>query len=483
MELKQKVVKGVAWSTVEKILSAVMHFFVSLVLLNLLNPTDYGIIAIVVAFTAIIMPIVDGGFSQALIREKSVDDLDYSSIFYLNIGIAFSFYVILTLLTPTIADFFNVPIFRTIAPVLFLLIPISAFSNIQGVIFARNLDFKQLSFYTLLATLISSGVAIFMAVRGYGVWALVAQRLFLVTTKTILLWVGSKWRPKFQFSLDSIKSKFRYGSRTLLANMISNIYYQISVLAIGKMYTKADLGYYDRGHKIKDLPVNSTISAVLSVTFPALSQLKDDKEKQTESARKVYIIWAFVMLPLIAILISISEDMFRVFLPEIWLPTVPYLQILSIAGFLSPLSVISYNLVKVNSDGKMIFRIEIIKKVFATIVLVVTIPISILAIAWGQVAIFVSDMLINAIAARRFLDSWSLWKRLKDIVPTALITLVMVCAIYGVGFLFSSLALWLVFAIKILTAILVYVGLSHLFRVEAWRDLLEILKGYFRSRK
>lgn len=478
MELKHKVVKGVAWSTVEKVCSALLQMAVSLVLLNLLTPEDYGIMAIVAAFPAILMPLVDSGFSQALIRKQNPDDTDYSSVFYLNIAIAVALYAVLTALTPLISDYFNVPEFRSIAPVLYLLIPINSFSNIQNALFSRRIEFKQLSLYTLIANILSSGVAIVMALYGMGVWALVGQRLMVVVAKTALLWKGSTWRPKRVFSFDRIKAMFRYGSRILLSDLISNIYYQISSLFIGKMYSKADLGYYDRGNKIKELPVTSTIMAVLNVTFPAFARLQNDKPKLNDSARKVFLIWVFVMFPLMCGMIAVAEDMFRVLLPDIWLPAVPYLRILSVAGLLSPLSVISYNLVKVGSDGKMIFRIELLKKLIATVILAVTIPISITAIAWGQVAIFVSDMVVNTVTAKRYVPEWRLWLRIKDSLPYALSTGIMILAIWLTGVLLSAVPLWIVFILKILVGVGVYAAVAQLMNLSAWNEVKEILKGY-----
>ena len=484
-QLKHKVVKGVAWSTIEKVASALLQLAVSLVLLSLLSPEDYGLMAIVAAFPAILMPLVDSGFSQALIRKKEVDDLDYSSVFYVNIVISALLYAVLVAIAPACSRFFGAPDFAVIAPILYLLIPINSFSNIQNAILQRTMEFKNLSLYMLLANAVSSAVAIWMAVKGLGVWALVGQRLGVVVVKTALMWWGSKWRPRLMFSMERIRGMFRYGSRILLSDLVSNVYYQISNLFIGKFYTKADLGYYDRGNKIKEMPVTSTIMAVLNVTFSAFSRQKEDKEKLFRNARKVYLLWAFVMFPLMCGLIAIAEDMFRVLLPEVWLPAVPYLRILSIAGLLAPLSVISFNLVKVCDDGNVIFRIEFVKKLIATAVLAITIPISVKAIAWGQVAIFVSDMTINCLTAKRYVPQWGLLQRVKDALPYLATTGLMVAFIWALGLLGTLLGipLWITFVAKIVLGMGFYALLSELFHLDAWREMKEIIIGYFPRRK
>jgi O-antigen/teichoic acid export membrane protein len=228
------------------------------------------------------------------------------------------------------------------------------------------------------------------------------------------------------------------------------------------------------------MPVTSTIMAVLSVTFSAFSRQKEDKVKLNINARKVYILWAFAMFPLMCGLIAVAEDMFRVLLPEVWLPAVPYLRILSIAGLLAPLSVISFNLVKVCDDGNMIFRIEFIKKLIATAILAITIPISVEAIAWGQVAIFVSDMTINCLTAKRYVAEWTLWSRAKDALPYLAVTGLMVGFVWllGVAGAAMGLPLWVIFVAKIVLGAGFYVLLSELFRLEAWRELKEIVAGY-----
>ncbi len=481
MELKRSVVKGVAWSTVEKVCSALLQLAVSLVLLSLLSPDDYGVIAIVTAIIGILMPLVDSGFSQALIRKKEIEQTDYSSVFYLNMFVSLLLYAVLVLITPAVADYYGEPVLREVIPILALLMPINALSIIQNTIFSREINFKRLSVYTLSGSVLSSAAAIWMALEGFGVWALVAQRLIMILTKTVLLWGFSRWRPTLSFSWRSIKGMFRYGSRILLSDIITNIYYQISSLFIGKVYSVQDLGYYDRGNKIKELPVTSMIISVMNVSFSALSRMQDDVERMYNAARKIFTVWIFFMFPIMLGIITVSEDMFRFLLPEVWMPSVPYLQILCVAGLFSPLSVVSYVLVKVKSDGSMIFGMEIIKKSIATVILLVSIPVSIKAIAWGQVAIFLSDMLVNALTARHFVKSWTVWSKLRDALPYLALTAVMSAAILLIGRFMEEFAAGWVLLAKIVGGAVIYIGLAQLFGLTAWCEVKEIVKGYYRK--
>ncbi len=476
--MKQKVVKGVAWQSVEKVVTAITQFAVSMVLMNLLTPSDYGTWAILSIFLAILLPVVDSGFSQALIRKAEIRDGDYSSVFYVNMAIAVVLYLILWAATPFLSRFFEDPIIADIAPILFLLFPINSLSIIQSTILSRRLEYRRLSIYTLIASLVSGVAAVVMALNGFGLWSLVAQRMLALAVKALLMWIMSDWRPEWKFSMESIRSMFRYGSRIMLSDLVSNIYYQISGLFIERGHGKAQLGFYDRGNKIKELPVSSSIGAVMGVSFSSLSRLQGDEDKFHDSARKIFLIWAFVMFPVMFGLMAVAGDMFRFLLPEVWMPTVPYLQILSIAGVLAPLSVISYNIVKIKCDGRMIFRIEVVKKIVATVVLIITIPISVKAIAWGQVIIFVSDMLVNTITAHHYLRRWSIWARLKDLLPCIGITAVMVAAVMAVGLFTSAWAAGWVLLAKVVVGVVTYCGLNTIFRTEAWGEMMIILRGY-----
>ena len=481
MELRQRVVKGVAWQSVEKVVTALLQFAVSMVLMNHLTPTDYGSWAILSIFLAILLPVVDSGFSQALIRKKEIKDGDYSSVFYVNVLIAIVLYLILWAATPFLSRFFEDELFAQIAPVLFLLFPINSLSIIQSTILSRQLEYRRLSLYTLVASIVSSIAAILMALNGFGLWALVAQRMLSLAVKALLMWIMSDWKPELKFSLESIKGMFRYGSRIMLSDLVSNIYYQISGLFIERGHGKAQLGFYDRGNKIKELPVSSSINAVMGVSFSSLSRLQGDEEHFHDSARKIFLLWGFVMWPVMMGLICVAGDMFRFLLPEVWMPTVPYIQILSLAGLLAPLSVISYNIVKIKSDGNMIFRIEVVKKAIATIVLIITIPISVKAIAWGQVIIFVSDMLVNALTAHRYSPRWTLWARTKDLLPYIFATGVMVGVLAVITMLTASWAAGWVLLVKVLAGVIVYCGVNALFRFEAWLEMMTILKGYVKK--
>lgn len=483
MELKTRVVRGMAWTFGEKIATAVFQMLVGLVLMNFLFPDDYGTIQILVVFTSVCSVFVDSGFSAALIRKRDVEQAEYSAVFFFNIFIAVALYVLLLAVTPLLARYYDSDIMLRLGPVLFLLVPVNALANIQNTILTRWFDFKSISKYTLWATLAGSVAGVAMAVAGCGIWSLLGQRLLTPAVKSLLLWVRTGWKPSGRVSFRPLRPMFGYSSRLLLSDITNTVYANISELFIGKMYTKDALGYYNRGRQYKDMPVSAVISSVQNVTFPALSQLQDDPAKMARSAHQVTEVMNFLIFPVMLGLIAVVGDFIKVFLPPRWLPVIPYFRILCISGLFAPLSVVSYNILKIRSDGKMIFRLEIVKKLIATAVLIITIPISVKAIAWGQTIIFFSDAIINIFGAGRYLH-WTLWSGIKSTLPYLAFSLFMVAAVYGVHLLLLGIVpLWIVLLAEIAAGIAAYGVLTIIFRPEGWKEVRTILHQMAAVRK
>lgn len=484
MELKKSVVKGMAWTFIEKAATTVFQMLVGLVLMNFLFPNDYGILQILVVFTTICSVFVDSGFSAAIIRrrEGEVTQREYSAVFLFNVSTAVLLYFALLALTPFLASYYNAPVMLKLAPVLFLLVPVNSFSNIQNTVLTRHFDFKTISKYTMWATLAGSCVAVVMAVMGCGIWSLLGQRLVTPAVKSVLLWIGGHWRPSGRLSFAPLRSMTGYGSRLLLSDLTNAIYSNISELFIGRMYTKDALGYYNRGKQYKDMPVGAVISSVQSVTFPALSQHQDNAPKMSLTAHQVTVVMNFLIYPVMIGLIAVADDFIRVFLPDRWLPVIPYFRILCISGLFAPLSVVSYNILKIKSDGKMIFKLEIVKKIIATIILVVTIPISVKAIAWGQTAVFFTDALINMFGAGHFIR-WTWWGNLKAVMPYAVSSLVMAAVVFAVHYLLIAFVpLFFVLTAEVLVGGGAYILLSALFKPEGWREMKIVLQQFMKKK-
>lgn len=465
---------GVAWSVAEKIGSMLLQVAVSIIVARLLMPDDFGVMAIMTFFTALALVVVDSGFSQTLIRKSEPTADDYKSVFVFNIAISVLLYIGLTLTAPIVARFYEHDVIARIAPVLFLLLPVNALCVIQNTIFIREFRFDLLSKINFASSCIAGVIAIAMALAGMGVWALVGQRLGTMTAKAALLWLCSDWRAGGVFSASTLRAMSPFSFRLMFTDIISAVYNNVAQLFIGKMYSTDTLGYFNQAQKLKELPVSSAMQSIQSVTYPALSNIKNDAAKFADSYRRVMMVTAFVMFPMMVGMIAVADDMFALLLGERWMPTVPYFRILSLCGVFYPVSMIAYNILKVKSDGSIIIRLEVVKKIVTTVILAVTIPYSVTAVAWGLVAMTAVEAAVNIAASTRFANLGA-YAVLRTLAPIALLTAAMYLVVTGVAPYVAGLNLLARLTIEIVAGAAFYLLSALLFRMESIREMKEVV--------
>ncbi len=476
MKLVDQVAKGVAWSTAEKVCSMLLQMVVSIVVARLLIPEDFGVMAILTFFTAVALVVVDSGFSQTLLRKESPSNDDYKSVFLFNLGVSALLYLLFVLLSPLLAQYYDLAVIVKIAPVLSLLLPLNALGIIQNTKLSREFRFGLLSRINFVASLVAGAVAIAVAVCGGGVWALVAQRVSVVAVKSSLLWWRGDWRGEGKFSGAAWRSMAPFSFRLMSTDIVSAIYNNVAQLFIGKVYSPNTLGYFNQAQKIKDLPVQSAVLSVQTVTYPAMAKIKDDAEKFAESFRKVLMINIFVMAPLVVGMSLVAEPLFLLLLGERWLPTVPYFEVIALAGLFYPLAMVAYNVLKVHSNGAIIFRLELVKKGVMTLILALAIPHSTMAVAYGLVAMTLIEFIINFAATRRYTTlGW--WAMVRSIIPSLLLTAMMGIALHMIDFYLQNLSNVVMLALQVATGVVVYLFGAWIFRVEAFREFKCIVKG------
>lgn len=475
--MSKRVASGVAWNIAEKIGSTLLQAIVSIIVANRIMPDDMGIIAVLTVFVTLSQVVIDSGFSQTLIRKTNATAEDFKAVFRFNLIASLALYAILTATTPWVASYYGWELIRKVAPVLYLLLPLNALCVIQNTIMVKEFRFAQLSTIIFFSSLISGILAIVMALTGFGIWSLVGQRVSMMATKAILLWWKSPWRWRRDIRTGSLREMTPYSLRLIATDMITAIYNNIAQLFIGKIYSADMLGYYNQAQKLKDMPVNATMQSIQSVTFPALAKISDNPTKFDEGYRRVLMLTAFIMLPVMTGLIATADDIYMLLLKPQWHPAIPYFRIMCLIGIFYPISAIAYNVLKVRSNGAIILRLEIIKKVIMTIILATTIPISVMAIAWGMVAAAACEMVLNIGATLRYAGL-----KLKSLVTTLLpiiaLTAVMYLATELVGNQIENLAVGLRLAIKIGVGIISYTAIAFITKMEAFGEALAIAKQF-----
>ncbi len=476
-QLRNSVARGVAWTLGEKVASILLQAGVGILVARLLAPEDYGVMALLSVFATLSLVVVDSGFSQALIRSENPSESDYRSVFTLNLLLSLLLYLLLLLAAPALADYFDQPRLARIAPVLFLLLPLNALCVIQQTLCARTLRFDTLSKVIFASTTLSGVVAVAMALMGCGVWSLVGQRLVAMVAKAALLWWRSDWRPAGRFEGAALRRMAPFSLRMLLTDLINTLYNNISQLFVGKIYSTETLGYYNQGQKLKDLPVLAILQSVQNVTFPALSKIKEQDQKFAESYRQLLAVVSFVLFPVMLGLVVVAPEFFALLLGEKWMPTVPYFEILCLSGLFMPLSVIGYNVLKSRSDGRVVVRLEVIKKAIMTLVLLFTIPRGVEAIAWGVVIMAAVEWALNLAAASRY-GSLSLGHTLAAHLPAALLAAFMylVVGLFKLHFA-PSLPLPALLLSEIAVGIAAYALPALLLRPRAVRILFELARA------
>ena len=422
--LKQKTTNGLFWSSVERFSNQGVSFVFSIILARILAPRDFGIVAMIGIFFAVAQSFVDSGFSNALVRKTDRREEDLSTCFYFNIGVGIVAYIVLFLIAPFIADFYNQPILSPIIRITGLGVVLNSLCVVQQALFTIRIDFKSQAKVTLSATIISGIVGVVLAYLGYGVWALVWQGVVMSLVRMGLLWLMSKWRPKTGFSKDSFHYLFGYGSKLLASGLLDTIYNNIYPIVIGKFYSPAQLGNYSRALTFAQLPSSNITSILQRVTFPVLSTIQDDMPRLQTDYRRLLKLSAFIVFPLMMGLAAVAFPVIRIILTPKWEGCSLYLQIICFALMLYPIHAINLNLLQVKGRSDLFLRLEVIKKIVGVCIMCITIPLGITAMCIGMVASSLIALFINTFYTGKLIDIGYL-KQMRDLLPIFINSLLM----------------------------------------------------------
>lgn len=478
--IKGKVISSLFWKLMERGGTQGIQFIVQIVLARLLLPEEYGIIALVTVFITLANVFVQSGFNTALIQKKDADELDFSSVLYLSLGVAGLLYTIIYFFAPLIANYYTQPLLAPVLRVLSLTLFIGAFNSIQNAFIARNMLFKRLFTSSLCAVIVSGIVGIVTAYNGWGVWALVAQQLTNQLTVTIILWFTVKWRPHILFSFKRVKELFSYGSKLLASGLIDTLYRDLRTLIIGRMYTPSMLGFYNRGQQFPQLIVSNINGSIQSVMLPALSAHQDNKRRVKDMMRRAIVTSSFLIFPMMVGMAVVAEPLIKIVLTDKWLSSVPFLQIFCFSFALWPIH--TANLQAINALGRsdIFLKLEIIKKAIGLLILGISLPFGVYALAIGQVLSGIISSFINAYPNKYLLD-YSYKEQWSDIVPSLLISITMGGTVYLLNFLNITICTKLL--LQILTGVIIYFGLAWILKIESFSYLLTTIKQLISSRK
>lgn len=312
------------WQYLQKFSSQIVSFLVSLVLARLLSPEDYGIVALVQVVVVFFDAFTSRGFNQALIQKKDVDSLDYSTVFWFNLGINTLFYIGLFVAAPYIAAFYNMPSISLMLRVLAVRLLINSANSIQQAFIQKNMQYKKLLLPTIIGTVTSAVTGISMAYAGAGAWALVAQSIVASTVNLLVMFFTVSWYPRFAFSFVRLKGMSRYGTNMLLISLAESVYNELRALVIGKLYTPSDLAFHDKGKNLPSLVMANLQNSVSTVFFSALVH-ENSREDILKKCRENLSSMFFLLAPVLVGLASVSAPLLTVLYTEKWVSAAPYM--------------------------------------------------------------------------------------------------------------------------------------------------------------
>lgn len=472
--LKQKTKKGLYWSAASNFANQGMRFVFGLILARLLSPDAYGVIGMLTVFLCVVQVFIDCGFSQALIAKQDRTQTDFSTEFYFNIGVGLIGYCLLFISAPFIAEFYNMPLLTSVLRVVGLGVIINSLCVVQSAQFAIRLDFKTPAKLAVITNMFSGVVGIFLAYCGYGVWALVFQQIAGNFLNGILLWILAGWRPTIEFSKDSLKYLWSYGSKILASSIIQQVYDNLYPLVIGKFFSARQLGLYSRAQGFATLP-SSNVSGILgSVTFPILSKINNDTPRLMRIYRQMIKTAAFIVFPLMLGLFAISNPLVKVLLNRQWYDCILILQLLCCALLWQPISAINLSILKVIGRTDILLKLEIIKRVAGIISIVCSVPFGIIGMCIGYIILYLFCFILNTIYISKITDT-PLFVYFKDIVPPLLASISMGGIVLGIiSFIESNLVSLIV---GIIAGILCYYLFSRYFLKEQLKNALSLVKN------
>lgn len=467
------ILSSLIWKFLERGGTQGIQFILQLFLARLLTPKDYGTVALITVFIAISTVFVQSGFNTALIQKKEIDEEDISSVFYISLFIAIIMYLVLWIVAPIISNFYKILELTSIVRVMGLVLFLDTFNSIQNAIVSRNMEFKRLFYSSLGAIIISGVLGIILAYRGLGVWSLVCQQLMNQFFICIILWFTVKWRPKLVFSIKKVKNLFSFGGKLLCSALIDTIYRELVNLIVGKVYSPAMLGYYNRGDQFPKVIVSNFNGSIQSVIFPALASVQHDKVRVKEIMRRAIMMSSYIVFPAMIGLIVISESMIKLVLTERWLPCIPYLRVFCLSYALWPIH--TANLQAINAIGRsdIFLKLEIVKKIIGVSIIIVTSRYSPYMMAIGTVLNGIISSFINSYPNKRLLN-YSYIEQMKDIMPALVISLIMGIVTYLIQLLYYNDILTIL--LQIMFGGIIYIVFSYITKNESFIYLFTILK-------
>lgn len=469
---KKKVFNSFVWKVLERSCSQGVNLVVQIVLARLLLPSDFGSLAIIMAITNYASIFVQSGLATAIVQKKNIKLKDINSLFTSSLVIAFFMYIGLYILSPIITQVYDMPELiwplRVVSLVLFL----NAINSVQMALFTRNMQFKQIFLRSVIAVPLSGLIGIVLAYIGWGLWALITYTLINMLLTVIVMALASNYRLKFAFCWESAKTLYSFSVKILLSSLVSGFGDTLRTLVIGKKYNVNDLAYYDKSYTYSFYFVQIINSSVTSVLLPTFSRKQDDMDVMLAMARRSVQTISFFVIPFLTLIACVARPLINLLLTEVWLPCVPFLVIFCILRIPGCLTSVDKQVYYSLGNSSINLKYEIFLLIVNIVTLLVTVNISVYAMALGYMCVEILGCMVLCVTSARFYG-YSLKDRFADIIKPIINSIIM-CVVLSITYLDLKSDI-LTIMVKLSIGLLLYIVLCI---ITKDKNLMQLIRLY-----
>ena len=474
-DIKAKGIQAFVWDLLGSLGSHASSFIVTIFLARLLEPSDFGAIAIIMVIVSIASVFSDIGLGGALIQRSKTLQIHFSSVFFFNIFAGLLLTLIAFFSAPWVAEYYNNPQLLPLIQVMSSLFTITAFHAVQSILLRKELNYELLTKVNLIASVSSGIIGVALAFAGAGVWSLVAQLISREIIINIVIWSKSSWIPKVAFSFKALKQLWRYGLNMFLAGLLDTIYERADYLIIGKLFTPATLGFFHQAKQLNMLVTQYSAGSLMSVLFPVLSKLQNDIEKFKRVVIKSTGIISFVTFLLLGGLYLVADEFILILFGEKWIPTIFFFKIFILSGFAYPISALMVNVLSSRGKSKDFLRLEIYKKIIQTANLYILYAFGMDVFLYSLILSSILGTSLNIFFATREIGL-SFWSVTKPILVQTVITIgiVLLVQYLVVGDQLPNIVMLL---IKGFLFLIIYLLINWSLKIQSFEYFLEQFKS------
>ncbi len=477
----QKTTTAIGWSALDQVIQQTLFFAISVTLARLVSPEAYGTVALLQLFTGLAGVFINGGLTSALIQKKDTTHIDETTVFWFNTGVGALMGVALFLGAPWISRFYEIAVLLPITQLYACQLLLAGCNSVHYTLFTKRLDFKTPLKIATTSTIVSAAVGIYLAWKGMGVWALVAQSMTSSILGTLLVWLVSTWRPSLFFSSASFRSLFRFGGYIFLSSLLDTFYLRFYNLILGKLYGAYDLGIYNRADSTKQLPTSVLTGIISRVAFPIYSRSSADLPKLLDVFRLSIRGVMFLNIPMMLGVAVVAEPLILTLFGRAWAGAIPLLQILAIGSILWPLHVLNLSVLMALGHSSEFLRVELVKKGVGIALVVLGACYGMQGMAWAVVISSVFSFIFNAYYNGIHLNHGA-WRQVIDFSPALLCGILMAASVLAFAAVIHFQPLLQLLTLSTLGAIF-YLILAKALRVPELNTAIGFAKTTFSNNR